>query len=85
MKRPILRDSFFSTKFSGSKFLTSAAKVTGKPVVSKPWMGPMPLTPSRSCRQTSEAVLPTPHTSPRPVMTTLRAKDYLPPFAFFSM
>ena len=36
MKRPILRASFLSTKFSGSKFLTSAAKVTGKPVVSKP-------------------------------------------------
>ena len=36
MKRPILRASFLSTNFRGSKFFTSAAKVTGKPVASKP-------------------------------------------------
>src|ERR1017187_2414957 len=86
MKRPILRASFFSTKLSGSKFLTSAAKVTGKPVVSNPWMGAIPLAPAISCRHTSGAVLPTPQTSPRPVITTLRVTGYLAPFfSFFSM
>src|SRR6266567_5682919 len=72
MKRPILRASFLSTKLSGSKFLTSQANVTGYPVVSKPLMGAAPLAPATSCCHTSGAVLPTPHTSPRPVMTTLR-------------
>src|SRR5579875_2248544 len=36
-------------------------------------MGAMPLAPARSWRHTSGAVLPTPHSSPRPVTTTLRA------------
>src|SRR6185312_3465497 len=72
MKRPILRASFFSTKFSGSKFFTSAAKVTGKPVASNPWMGAMPLTPARRFRQISGAEFPTPQIKPRPVTTTLR-------------
>src|SRR6516162_1252929 len=72
MKRPILRASFFSTKFSGSKCFTSAAKFTGNPVVSKLWMGPIPLAPASNCCQTSGAVFPTPHNRPRPVTTTLR-------------
>src|ERR1035441_2250670 len=86
MKRAILRASFLSTNSSGSKFLTSAAKVVVKPVVSKPVMGPMPLAPAISCRQTSGAVLPTPQTSPSPVITTLRGKldkGLLAAFRFF--
>src|SRR5580698_5642891 len=75
MKRPILRASFFSTKFSGSKFFTSAANVTGNPVVSKLVMGAIPLLPASRLFQTSGAVLPTPHIKPMPVTTTLRAKS----------
>src|ERR1035438_5413043 len=47
----------------------------------------MPLAPASNCRHTSGAVLPTPHTSPRPVMTTRRFTGYLPfaVFSFFSM
>src|SRR5271155_498511 len=75
MKRPILRASFFSTKFSGSKFFTSAANVTGKPVVSKLVIGAIPLLPSSRLSQTSGAVFPTPHSSPMPVTTTLLPKS----------
>jgi hypothetical protein len=65
--------------------LTSAAKVTGKPVVSKDWIGPTPLAPASNWPQTSGVVLPTPQISPRPVMTTRRLTGYLPAFAFLSM
>src|ERR1700691_609144 len=75
MKRPILRASFLSIKFSGLKFFTSAAKVTGKPVVSKLVMGAIPLLPSSRLSQTSGAVFPTPHNNPMPVTTTLLAKS----------
>src|ERR1700684_1991999 len=71
MKRPILRASFFSIKSNGLKFFTSAAKVTGNPVVSKLVMGAIPLLPSRRLFQTSGAVFPIPHSSPMPVTTTL--------------
>src|SRR5271155_1878935 len=75
MKRPILRASFLSIKSSGLKFFTSAANVTGKPVVSKLVMGAIPLLPASRFFQTSGAVLPTPHIKPMPVTTTLRAKS----------
>src|SRR5271154_70348 len=74
MKRPILRASFLSIKSSGLKFFTSAANVTGKPVVSKLVIGAIPLLPASRFFQTSGAVLPTPHIKPMPVTTTLRAK-----------
>src|ERR1700733_8547636 len=75
IKRPILRASFLSMKFSGLKFFTSAANVTGKPVVSKLVIGPIPLLPASRLSQTSGAVLPTPHNNPMPVTTTLLAKS----------
>src|ERR1700689_1092577 len=75
IKRPILRASFLSTKSSGLKFFTSAAKVTGNPVVSKLVMGAIPLLPSSRLSQTSGAVFPTPHNNPIPVTTTLLAKS----------
>src|ERR1700744_2846088 len=62
-------------KSSGLNFFTSAAKVTGNPVVSKLVMGAIPLLPSSRLSQTSGAVLPTPHNSPMPVTTTLLAKS----------
>src|ERR1700689_5265519 len=75
IKRPILRASFLSTKFSGLKPFTSAANVTGKPVVSKLVMGAIPLLPANRLFQTSGAVLPTPHNIPIPVTTTLLANS----------
>ena len=86
MKRPIFRDSFFSTNSSGSKCLTSAAKRTGCPVRSKCVISAMPLLPANSPCQTSGVVLPTPHNSPMPVTTTRRCSIcYLPAFCVFSM
>src|SRR5271156_330342 len=75
MKRPILRASFLSINRSGSKFFTSAANVTGKPVASKLVIGAIPLLPASRLSQTSGAVLPTPHNSPMPVTTTLLPKS----------
>src|ERR1700722_13374103 len=75
MKRPILRASFLSMKSSGLKPFTSAANVTGNPVVSKLVMGAIPLLPARRLFQISGAVLPIPHNSPIPVTTTLRANS----------
>src|SRR5580698_10090141 len=43
-------------------------------------MAAIPLAPATSCRHTSGAVLPTTHTSPRPVITTLRVKSLLAAF-----
>src|SRR5690242_15306492 len=70
MKRAIFFTSFFSMKFSGSKFLTSAAIWQAKAEASKPVMRPTPLLPANSACQTSGVVLPSPQISPRPVMTT---------------
>src|ERR1700761_2920845 len=72
MNRPILRDSFLSINFSGSKFFTSAANCTAKFEASKAVIGPTPLFPANSWLQTSAVVLPTPQISPTPVMTTRR-------------
>src|ERR1700733_3435257 len=85
MKRPILRASFFSIKSSGLKPFTSAANVTGNPVVSKLVMGAIPLLPESRLFQTSGAVLPIPHNSPMPVTTTLLAilPDSLTAFRVF--
>src|ERR1700722_5568494 len=74
MKRPIFLTSFFSTKFSGSKFLTSAAIWQAKLLESNCVIRPTPLFPaSRPCH-TSPVVLPTPQIRPIPVTTTLRPK-----------
>src|SRR5690242_3673956 len=78
MNNPIFFTSFFSMKRSGSNCLTSAAKVTGKPVGSKCVIVAAPLLPaSRFCHVSS---VPTPSalTKPTPVTTTLRAK-FCPP------
>src|SRR6185312_10721360 len=80
MKRPILRASFLSIKLSGSKFLTSAAMVQAKPVVSKPVICATPLLPASRFVQTSGLVLPTPQIRPIPVTTTLRLKLLLAAF-----
>src|SRR5579864_3382144 len=74
MKRAIFLTSFFSIKFKGSKFLTSAAIWQAKPVVSKPVMRATPLLPASRAFQTSSVELPTPQIRPRPVTTTLRPK-----------
>src|SRR5437588_11228412 len=74
MKRPIFLTSFFSMKFSGSKFLTSAAIWQAKLVESNCVMRATPLLPaSRPCH-TSGVVFPTPQIRPMPVTTTLRPK-----------
>ena len=89
MKRPILRASFLSTNLSGSKFLTSAAKVTGKPVASKPWIG-------RHAAGAGQNLPPylgsgVAHTAHQPQAGDYDSavgawvNAYLPPFAFFSM
>ena len=65
---------FFLNENGGSKFLTSAANVTEKPVVSKAVMGAIPLSPANRWLQTSLAVLPTPQIRPMPVTTTRRFK-----------
>src|ERR1700722_4349622 len=75
MKRPILRASFLSMKSNGSKPFTSAANVTGNPVVSKLVIGAIPLLPANRLFQTSGAVLPMPQSSPMPVTTTLLANS----------
>src|SRR5450631_2484419 len=74
MNRPILRDSFLSTNFRTSKFFTSAAKVTGKAEASKAVIGAIPLLPASRFFQISGTVLPTPHRSPIPVITTRLGK-----------
>src|SRR5450755_2417769 len=74
MKRPIFLTSFFSMKFSGSKFLTSAAIWQAKAVGSKLVMRPTPLLPASTDFHTTSVVLPTPQIKPRPVTTTLRPK-----------
>src|SRR5713226_8959610 len=74
MKRPIFFTSFFSMKFSGSKFLTSAAIWQAKLLESNWVMRATPLLPaSRPCH-TSPVVFPTPQIRPMPVTTTLRPK-----------
>src|SRR5579862_6063857 len=74
MKRAIFFTSFFSMKFRGSKFLTSAAIWQAKLLESKCVIRPTPFLPaSRPC-QTSPVVLPTPQIRPMPVTTTLRPK-----------
>src|SRR5258708_17695569 len=74
MKRPIFLTSFFSIKFNGSKFLTSAAIWQANLVGSKPVMRPTPLLPAMTESHTSLVVLPTPQIRPMPVTTTLRPK-----------
>src|SRR6266852_3656137 len=74
MKRPIFLTSFFSMKFSGSKFLTSAAIWQAKAVGSKLVMRPTPLLPASTDFHTTSVELPTPQIRPRPVTTTLRPK-----------
>src|SRR5271168_277800 len=74
MKRPIFLTSFFSTKFNGSKFLTSAAIWQANLLESNCVMRPMPLLPASKACHTSPVVLPTPQIRPMPVTTTLRPK-----------
>src|ERR1700731_1063477 len=74
MKRPIFFTSFFSTKLSGSKFLTSAAIWQAKLLESNWVMRPTPLLPSNRPCHTSPVVFPTPQIRPMPVTTTLRPK-----------
>src|SRR5260370_19817770 len=74
MKRPIFLTSFFSTKFSGSKFWRSAAIWRANLLESNCVMRATPLLPaSRPCH-TSGVVFPTPQIRPMPVTTTLRPK-----------
>src|ERR1700676_1270298 len=74
MKRPIFFTSFFSTKLSGSKFLTSAAIWQANLLESNWVMRPTPLLPASTACHTSPVVLPTPQIRPMPVTTTLRPK-----------
>ncbi len=87
MKRPIFLISFFSMKFSGSKFLTSAAIWQANGAEASNWRDacPTPLLPASRFFQTSSVVLPTPQIRPIPVTTTRRRQTYLPPFACFPM
>ena len=84
MKRPIFLTSFFSMKFSGSKFLTSAAIWQANALASKPVMRPTPLLPASRAFHTTSVELPTPQIRPRPVTTTLRP-NYFPAFACLPM
>src|SRR5260370_1053749 len=79
MKRPIFFISFFSIKFRGSKFLTSAAIWQAKSLGSKLVIFLTPLLPATMFFQTSSLVLPTPQIIPKPVTTTRLAK-LLPAF-----
>src|SRR5580704_4549693 len=74
IKRPIFFTSFFSMKFSGSKFLTSAAIWQAKALESNRVMRATPLLPASTAFHTSPVVLPTPQIRPMPVTTTLRPK-----------
>src|ERR1700692_3618668 len=74
MKRPIFLTSFFSMKFSGSKFLTSAAIWQAKLLESNWVMRATPLLPASTPCHTSPVVFPTPQIRPMPVTTTLRPK-----------
>src|ERR1700732_2144621 len=74
MKRPIFLTSFFSTKLSGSKSLTSAAIWQAKLLESNWVMRDTPLLPASTACHTSPVVLPTPQIRPMPVTTTLRPK-----------
>src|SRR5579863_7952534 len=74
MKRPIFLTSFFSMKFRGAKFLTSAAIWQAKLLESNCVIRATPLLPARTACHTSPVVLPTPQIRPMPVTTTLRPK-----------
>src|SRR5208282_2267291 len=74
MKRPIFLTSFFSMKFRGSKFLTSAAIWQAKLLESNCVMRATPLLPASTACHTASVVLPTPQIRPIPVTTTLRPK-----------
>src|SRR5258706_1270734 len=74
MNRPIFLTSFFSMKFSGSKFLTSAAIWQAKLLESNCEMRVTPLLPASTACHTSAVVFPTPQIRPMPVITTLRPK-----------
>src|SRR6266851_404239 len=74
MKRPIFFTSFFSMKFSGSKFLTSASICQANALGSKLAMRATPLLPASTDFHTTSVELPTPQIKPRPVTTTLRPK-----------
>src|SRR5215831_16827171 len=74
IKRAILRASFFSIYWRGSKFLTSAPIWQANCETSKLVIRSMPLVPASSAFHTSSALLPTPQMSPTPVTTTRRAK-----------
>src|SRR5207302_953327 len=74
MKRPIFFNSFFSTKFSGSKFLPSAAIWQAKLETSNCVMRETPLLPASRFFHVSSVVLPTPQIRPMPVTTTRRPK-----------
>src|SRR6202051_1841393 len=74
MKRPIFLTSFFSTKLSGSKSLTSAAIWQANLLESNWVMRLTPLLPASTACHTSPVVFPTPQIRPMPVTTTLRPK-----------
>src|ERR1700731_558113 len=74
MKRPIFLTSFFSTKLSGSKSLTSAAIWQANLLESNWVMRATPLLPASTACHTSPVVFPTPQIRPMPVTTTLRPK-----------
>src|SRR5206468_2235534 len=83
MKRAILRASFLSMNFSGSKPRTSAAMVQGNPAVSNPSIVRTPLLPASSADQFSSRVLPTADIKPTPVTTTRRGTWLYTLFAAF--
>src|SRR5208283_521404 len=74
MKRAILRDSFFSRNWSGSKFFTSAAIWQANCDASKLVMRSTPLWPASSAFHVSATLLPTAQMVPIPVTTTRRCK-----------
>src|SRR5579862_737379 len=79
MKRPIFLTSFFSMKFNGSKFFTSAAIWQAYPVGSNCVIRVTPDCPASKLFQVSSLVLPTAQISPMPVTTT-RLDKLLPAF-----
>src|SRR6266550_5826282 len=73
MKRVMRRAIFGSIAAAGSKPRTSAAMRTSNPVVSKPWMRRVPVTPATRFDQYVGKSLPIGMTAPSPVMTARRA------------
>src|SRR5579872_5511557 len=79
MKRAIFLSSFFSTQFSGSKFLTSPAIWQSNALASNCVTRPTPLLPASRLRHTSSVPIPHPQTKPTPVTTTRRFKGKTSP------